>query len=327
VLIHEGGRTRNEQFDDAGCRDFSGRIRQIADRLDPAVDLIVSGHTHQSYVCRRGGRLITSAGSEGRFVTDIDLVVDPRSRDAIRVDARQLAVVNDEAPNPAPEKYPTLAADVRLTTLVSSYNERVAAVATRRVGTIQADITRQASQSGESALGNLIADAQLAATRSARNGGAQLALMNSGGVRTDLHAARGYLTYSDLFAVHPFGNMLITLSLTGEQLRLLLEEQWTRANTVLQVSEGFTYAWDAARPRGTRVDPASMRLGSDPIDPRAIYRVTVNDFLASGGNGFSILPKGLERVRGVVDIQALEQYIGEHPALGPPATNRITRRN
>jgi 5'-nucleotidase len=327
ALIHEGGRTSDAQFDDSSCRDFSGPIRQIADRLDPAIDLIISGHTHRSYVCRHGGRLISSAGAEGRFVTEIDLTIDPRSGEAMSATARQHAVVNDAIPNPLMSRYPTLPRDARLSTLVSSYNQRAAPIITRRVGTTLADITRQMTSAGESALGDLVADAQLAATRSAQNGGAQIALMQSGGLRNDLEAARGFLTYGDLFAVHPFGNALVTLGLTGEQLRMLLEEQWTRANTMLQVSDGFSYTWDAAQPPGARVDPASMRLNGVPIEPRAMYRVTINEFIASGGNGFSVPSKGLEPTRGIVDVAALEQYVGEHSPLGAPTTNRITRRH
>jgi 5'-nucleotidase len=327
ALIHEGGRTSDPQFDDSSCRDFSGPIKQIADRLDPAIDLIISGHTHRSYSCRHAGRLITSAGAEGRFVTEIDLTIDPRSGEAMSATARQHAVVNDQVPNPLTSRYPTLPRDARLSTVVSSYNQRAAPTVTRRVGTIMADITRQTTPAGESALGDLIADAQLAATRSAQNGGAQIALMHSGGMRDDLQAARGFLTYGDLFAVHPFGNALVTLGLTGEQLRMLLEEQWTRANTVLQVSEGFTYAWDAARPVGARVEPGSMRLNGVPIGWRTMYRVTINEFIASGGNGFSVPSKGLEPRRGIVDVAALEQYVSAHSPLSVPATNRITRRH
>jgi 5'-nucleotidase len=327
VLIHEGGRTSDARFDDSSCRDLSGPIKQIADRLDPAIDVIISGHTHRSYICRRSGRLITSAGAEGRFVTEIDITIDPRSGDATSAIARQRAVVNDLAANPLASRYPTLPRDARLSTLVRSYKERVAPLAERKVGTILTNITRQVTPAGESALGDLIADAQLAATRSARNGGAQIALMHSGGVRNDLEAARGLLTYGDLFAVHPFGNVLITLSLTGEQLRSLLEEQWTHTNTLLQVSEGFNYTWDAARPLGARVDAGSMRLNGVPIDPRTKYRVTLNEFLAYGGNGFTVPTKGLEQTRGVVDVEALERYLSEHSPVGAPATNRITRRH
>jgi 5'-nucleotidase len=327
VLIHEGGRTNDQQFDDSSCRDFSGRIRQIADRLDPAIDLIISGHTHRSYICRYGGRLITSAGAEGRFVTDIDLTIDPRSGDALRADARQRAVVNDKGPNPLPGQYPALSRDARLSSLLDSYDQRIAPLAARKVGTILADITRHTVPGGDSALGNLIADAQLAATRSPENGGAQIAFMNSGGLRNDLVAKQGRVTFGDLFAIHPFGNALVTLSLTGRQLRMLLEEQWTRANTVLQVSDGFNYAWDGSRPAGARVDPASMRLQNVPIDPRAMYRVTLNDFLASGGNGFAVPTEGLEPRHGIVDVAALERYLEQHSPLAPPATNRIIRRN
>jgi 5'-nucleotidase len=127
--------------------------------------------------------------------------------------------------------------------------------------------------------------------------------------------------------VHPFGNVLITLSLTGEQLRSLLEEQWTRANTVLQVSEGFSYTWDAVQPLGARVDPVSMHLNGVPIEPRTKYRVTVNEFIAYGGNGFTVPTRGLEQTRGAVDVEALERYVRENSPISAPATHRITRRH
>jgi 5'-nucleotidase len=324
VLIHEGGRTSATAFDDDTCPHFTGPILDIVARLDPAIDLVVSGHTHRAYVCHVAGRLVTSAGAEGRIVTDIDLRIDPKTHDVVGTSARQLAVVNAATVNPLPDRYPTLAKDARLTALVDSYNTRAAPLAQRRLAPLVNPITRTASTAGETPLGSLIADAQLAATRSA---GAEIALMNRGGMRTDLSSTHGYLTYSDVFAVHPFGNLLVTLSLTGEQIHALLEQQWTDADTILQVSDGFSYEWDAAAPPGQRVDRRRIRLNGTPLDPSHSYRVTVNDFLAQGGDGFTLLKQATNPVPGVMDVAALEKYASTHVPLLAPPTGRIVRRH
>lgn len=324
ILIHEGGFTKQTMFDDATCPDFTGAIKSIVDRLDPAIDVIVSGHTHRAYLCRYGNRLITSAGSEGRLVTSIDVTVDPLTKDVMHATARQLAVVNERLSNPRPDEYPTLAKDSRLTALVDFYNAQAAPLAQREIGKITADLTRQPSESGECAIGNLIADAQLAATRSA---GAQIAFMNRGGIRADLRSDHAIVTYSDVFSIHPFGNGLVTLSLTGEQIDALLEQQWQQSDTMLQVSAGFSYEWDAAAPVGRKVDISRIRLDGATIDPAQVYRITVNEFLSQGGDGFLMLKNASERIRGVQDIDALAQYIAAHSPLGEPRMKRIVRRN
>jgi 5'-nucleotidase len=232
--------------------------------------------------------------------------------------------VNGRTENPLPQKYPTLAKDARLMPLVDFYNAQAAPLARREVGRTEAEITRQANPSGESALGDLVADAQLDATKAA---GAQIAFMNRGGMRTDLRADKGIVTYSDVFSVHPFGNGLITLSLTGTEIDALLEEQWLHANTMLQVSTGFTYEWDAAQPAGQRIDFSRIRLNGRSLGPGTVYRVTVNEFLAQGGDGFAILKDAPDRMRGVMDVEALEHYIAQHTPIEAPAGNRIVRRN
>lgn len=323
ALIHEGGRTRDDDFADTTCSSFSGPIEDIVTRFDAAIDLVISGHTHRAYVCRIAGRLVTSAGAEGRFVTDIDLSIDPATRDVASISARQIPVVNDTATNPLPDEYPTLASDARIAARVREYNERAAPLAQRRIGALVGTIDRRVAPSGETALGSLIADAQLAATRSA---GAQIAFMNRGGMRTDLRGSDGYLTYSDVFAVHPFGNLLVTLTLSGEQIDALLEQQWTDTDTILQVSAGFSYEWNAAAAPGERVDITRIRLDGAPLDPKRSYRVTVNDFLAQGGDGFSIFKQAADPVRGVMDVVALESYVTARAPLRAPPAGRIVRR-
>ena len=322
VLIHQGGYTTARSFDDATCPGFTGAILGIMDRLDPAIDVVVSGHTHRAYTCRHGGRLVTSAGSEGRFLTDIDLQIDPGTRNIVHAQARQLAVVNDTAPNPLPDRYPTLAKDARLSGIVDFYNLASAPLALREVGRISGDIPRASNAAGESPLGDLVADAQLAATRAA---GAQIAFMNRDGIRADLRQGDGKVSYSDVFSIHPFGNSLVTMTLTGAQIHALLEQQWSGANGVLQVSEGFSYQWDASAPVGARVVVGSVHLHDVPIDPSAAYRVTVNEFMAQGGDNFSVLSQGTDRVRSGVDAQALEQFLTASGTVSPPPATRIRR--
>jgi 5'-nucleotidase len=323
VLIHEGGRNRSEAFEDTTCADFRGPIEDIVARLDTAIDFVISGHTHRTYICRIAGRLVTSAGAEGRFLTDIDLSIDPGTRDVVAASARQRAVVNDAAVNPLPAKYPALAKDARVSAQVRQYNERAAPLAQRRLATLTDTINRTVTPAGETPLGSLIADAQLEATRSR---GAQIAFMNRGGMRTDLRGTDGYLTYSDVFAVHPFGNLLVTLTLTGEQIDTLLEQQWSVTDTILQVSAGFYYEWSASAAPGMRVDISRIRLDGKPLDPQRDYRVTVNDFLAQGGDGFTLFKQATDLVRGVMDVVALENYVSAHVPLKAPPAGRIVRR-
>lgn len=324
LLIHEGGQTPSTMFDDATCPAFSGAIKGIIDRLDPAIDVIVSGHTHRAYICRYGNRLVTSAGAEGRYVTDIDVTIDPVTKDVTNATARQLAAVNERLPNPLPEKYPTLAKDARLTPVVEFYNKQASPLTLREVGRIVAEITRSPAESGESAMGNLVADAQLEATHSA---GAQIAFMNLHGIRADLRGDKGIVTYNDVFFVHPFRNSLITLSLTGAQLAELLDSQWRQSDGMLQASEGFSYEWDARAPVGQRVDVSSMRLNGERIEPARTYRVTVNEFLADGGSGFVLLKSAPDRTRGMLDVDALEHYITKHSPIPAPKLGRIVRKN
>jgi 5'-nucleotidase len=325
LLIHEGGYPAASPFDDNTCPGFSGDILPIVDRLDPSIGVIVSGHTHRTYICRRNGRLLTSAGSQGRYVTDIDISVEPRSGRVVGTSARQLAVVNDLAPNPLPERYPTLAKNEHVDSIVSFYVAATAPLTERVVAAIASDITRELTPAGESALGNLIADAQLAATSVSEEGGAQLALMNRDGIRADLLARRGNVTFGEIHAIHPFGNALVTVTLTGAQLHAVLEQQWP-SGSILQVSEGFTYEWSADAPPGSKIDPRSIRLRGTTLEPDKPYRVTVNEFLAGGGDGFRTLTEGADRRHGIQDAEALERYLAARSPIVAPQIGRIRRK-
>jgi 5'-nucleotidase len=311
VLIHEGGMPAGDYNE---CPGLSGAIVDIVKKFDRAVDLVISGHTHRAYNCRIDGRLVTSADKYGTLVSAIDLRLDRRSGDVIEARAENVIVRTDR-----------YARDAAQSRLIAAYDALAAPLAQRPVGRLGAAFTRDESAAGESTIGELVADAQLAATADA---GAQLALMNPGGLRASLAGAPdGTLRYEDLFSVQPFYNNLVTLTLSGAQLRQVLEQQWLDQPRprVLQVSEGFGYTWDSRRPPGERVVPESLRLNGRPIDPAATYRVTVNGFLASGGDNFTAFKQGREARTGMMDIDALERFVQSAGTLAPRPLERIRR--
>ena len=314
VLIHEGGFPTGDYNE---CPDISGPIVDIVKKLDKAVDLVISGHTHRAYKCVIDGRLVTSADKFGTLVTEIELMLDPRSRDVVSVEADNL-IVRTNAYAKAPEQ----------TALIEAYDALVRPLAERPVGSITASLSRDADLAGESVLGQVIADAQLAATRAQEDGGAAIAFTNPGGIRAGLQkSADGVVTYADLFAAQPFGNNLVTLTLTGKQIKTLLEQQWLDQPKprILQVSGGFSYVWDDRRSRGDFVPAETIALDGRTIEPAAKYRVTVNAFLADGGDGFFVFKEGGEPRSGPFEMQALEAFFKANSPLGPGPLDRIRR--
>lgn len=318
VIIHEGGLPTGGYNE---CPGISGPIVDIVNRTDDEVDLFITGHTHQAYNCVIDNRVVTSAASFGRLVTDIDLKLDRATGEATAIKANNVIVTRG------------VAKDGQLTALVDKYKDLSAPFANRVIGSIAETITRTANTAGESALGDVIADAQLAATADPAFGGAVVAFMNPGGIRADLTYPQsgtegdGKVTYGKAFTVQPFGNSLVTMTLTGEQIDLLLEQQFNNPasgqNRILQVSKGFTYSWSASAPVGSKVDIASIKIDGKPIDPKGTYRVTVNSFLADGGDNFAVLTQGTNRLGGAQDVDALEAYFKVNvPA--PDQQKRIT---
>jgi 5'-nucleotidase len=317
VLIHEGGVPVGDYNE---CPGISGPIVEIVKQLDKAVDLVISGHTHRAYNCRIDGRLVTSGDKYGTIVTEIDLVLDPKTRDVVS------AVADNHIVRTA-----VLARDPRLTAHIAQYERLSGPLEQRVVGKLAAPLTRDSSPAGATVLGQVLADAQLAATRDA---GAQLALMNGGGVRAGLvPAGDGTVRYGDIFSVQPFYNNLVTMTLTGAQILQALEQQWKGQpdgsvnGRVMSVSQGFTYAWDASRPLGQRVVPGSARLNGQPLDPAGRYRVTMNSFMASGGDNYIAFRDGGDRRTGMMDIDAFELYFKDKPAVQPTPLDRIARLN
>ncbi|WP_106639036.1 bifunctional metallophosphatase/5'-nucleotidase [Allosphingosinicella vermicomposti] len=342
VLIHQGVYSK-AGYNTKTCDGVTGDLLPILPRLDPGIDVIVSGHTHQSYICDYGTVdpqrpfLLTSAGRSGTLLTDITLSINPASGKVVKRGADNV-IVQGEAYQSSSGPVETNAAfarfpqEPRVAALVSRYATAVAPVAQRVAGQFDGSALRETSPAGESVLGALIADAHLDATSAPDAGGAQVAFSNAGGLRADIVPGEGgAVTYGQLISAQPFGNTLVVQSFTGLQIRALLEQQFdSGTNTVAQPnmlmpSRGFTYSYDLSRPAGKRiVDP---RLNGEPLRDDTVYRVATNSFLASGGDNFTVFTQGADTVGGPIDVDALEAYIVKAGRLKPPAANRVKRIN
>ena len=328
VLVHEGGYPA-VATEYNGCTGISGPIVDIVERTRDDVDLFITGHTHQAYNCVIDGRVVTSAASNGRLVTRINMEVSRKTKDVTSVSAENVIVTQ------------TVAKDPVITALIAKYNAFAAPLSNRIIGSITADFVRGASRGVESNIGRLIADAMLDATDDPNTGNAEIAFMNPGGIREDFLVsdiaageAPGQVTFGEMFIVQPFGNAMVTMDMTGTQIDTALEAQWIGVNPVpgnklLQVSEGFTYSYSAAvaanpANAGNVVDINTIMLNGVPIDPNGVYRVTVNSFIADGGDQFPVFVQGTNRLGGAVDTDALEAYFLAHSPLTPDPVARIT---
>ena len=329
VVIHEGVRTKGTP-NPQGCEGASGPLGEIVNQLD-GVDVVVSGHTHWAYICEWPGKdpakpiLMTSAGVFGTLVTEINLEIDPRASRVVSRSARNV-IVQSEAYKPAidrvspnTDRFPRFTPRTDIADYVAKYAEAARQFALRPAGRIGGEATRGGDGSSTGGtLGSLIADAQLAATTGA---GAQIAFMNPFGIRAPWRLApveNGQLTFGDIYKVQPFNNTLLTQTLTGAQLRRVLEQNFDGVgpNQVLSPSRGFAYSYDLSRPVGSRI--VSLTLDGKPIDDAASYRVTTSDFLAYGGDTYSELAKGTDRVLGISDLAALEAWLQAIPPRAVP---------
>ncbi|MGX7745808.1 bifunctional metallophosphatase/5'-nucleotidase [Rhodopseudomonas parapalustris] len=316
VLIHEGGFPTGDYNE---CPGISGPIVEIVNKLDRAVDVVISGHTHRAYTCRIDGRLVTSGDKYGTIVTAIDLKLDPTTHDVISAAANNTIVRTE-----------TLAKDPGQTKLIAAYDKLAGPIAARPAGAVTAALSRMPNAAGESVLGDVVADAQLNATSDQDKGGAEIALTNPGGIRSDiLGGVSGAVTFGQVFAAQPFRNQLVTMTLTGAQLKAALEQQWAEPARprILQVSNGFSFAWDATGAEGKRIPADKITLNGTPIDPERAYRVTVNAYLAAGGDGFAAFKNGAAPQTGIYDVDALFAYFKSRSPVAPPTPNRIVRLN
>ncbi|MEV5674631.1 MULTISPECIES: bifunctional metallophosphatase/5'-nucleotidase [unclassified Streptomyces] len=338
ALIHEGGAPASTSYnydcDSPGAGDgISGPIVDIAKGITPKVDALVTGHTHQAYVCTVPDpagkpRMVTSASSFGKVYTDTTLTYDRRTKDIVRTSVKSANHVVSREQSKATD----------MTKLIARWNALAAPIANRPQGWITADINGRGSTAPEKPLGNLIADAQLEGLAPADKGGAQVAFMNPGGIRSDLvHKASGsegdgVVTYGEAFTVQPFTNMMNVVDLTGAQLVEALQQQVSGSNEaspkILQVSRGLTYTLDMTKTGAARVVTDTIKLDGAAIDPAKSYRVAMNEFLAGGGDGFAALGQGTNKLVGASDLDVFNTYLAAHSTatapLAPPATDRIT---
>ena len=327
VSIHQGLYTE-VGYNDKSCGGVAGPLVDILKGVDPRVDLVISGHTHRSYVCdftdidteRRFW--VVSAGYGGSLFTDIAMELDPATGDARVITADNIVVqsVSETVENTADYRQYTPDADVAA--YVARYVEASREAAERLVGKVTGNTREPGPSTEETSLGNAIADAQLLATRDI---GAQIAFMNNSGIRADLATGEdGSVTYGAIFSVQPFGNQLVTRTFTGEQLLALLEQQLDSDGFVqtFSTSEGFAFSYDMSRPEGARV--VSATLGGEAINPAKSYRVTMNSFLAAGGDGFTVFEQGTDSVVGDVDLDAFELWLAQEETRALPPTGRVT---
>ena len=318
ALIHEG--VVPTDGDPNGCNGITGPIVDIVKKTTTDVDAFITGHTHQAYICTINGKPVTSASSFGRVITKLDLTISKSTGKVVSSTARNVIVTRDVPP----------AADI--SAYVGRLKVKTALRTSRVVGKITGDIVKAANPAGESALGNMLTDSQLAATAGPGDGNAVIAFTNPGGIRTDLVASQisggeavGDVTFGESFAVQPFGNNLVTISMKGADIVEALEQQFDNpapgANRILSTSKGFTYTWTKAAPPGKKV--SNVMLNGTALDPSASYRVTANSFLTDGGDKFPAFIKGTDRLGGVIDLDALEAVLKKGP-VSPPATDRVT---
>jgi 5'-nucleotidase len=349
VLVHEGGFQTGTARDINGCEgDLAGSaIASIVAKLDDAVDVVISGHTHAAYNCKlpsaKGRKIpVTSSNAFGRVLTDMDLTIDPKTKDITDAKASNFLVVRNDASVPA---------DATVSSIVAGYKLLIAPVANVVLGSVAAALPNsRADVACNMPAGSLVADAQLAATKAAGFGDASIAFINGGGVRAGFtfpsstaNEGDGNVTYGEAFTVQPFGNILVTMSLTSKDIKDFLEEQFAgclgqsaTATRIALPSAGFKYTWDSTKACGLRIGtvtlqvsasgPAETIVNADGTLPNAskTYRVTFNNFIAEGGDGYSTLKKGTDRLTGAQDIDALSAFLAKFKAPAPYDLTKIT---
>lgn len=330
VLMHEGGEIKNgyknvlkDEKSINECKDLNGPVVDITNKLDKAVDIVITGHTHHVYNCNINETLVTSALSYGRLLSEIDLKFDPITYKIVEKKAINKLIKADKR-----NKNIQSALIKKLSKLVNGKDKLI-------VGHAFSFLSSKPNESGESLLGNIIADSQLEATSLPTQGGAQIAFVNSLGIRQGIMPdKKGQIAYTQLYSSQPYANKLVVITLKGKEIKKLLEQQWISSkgeersdSMILQVSKGFSYKWDSKKPIWDKVSTHSIKLHGKTIDPEKNYRITVNDFLVGGGDGFTILEKGINPKIGPKDIDATENYFKKYSPLKIEGPNRIERIN
>jgi 5'-nucleotidase len=341
VLLHQGGsqtipapvfpgpENQPDAYMDVNkCVNFNGpEITSIANGLDDRIKVVVSAHTHQPYVCTIDGKLVTSAASFGRVVTSIDLELNPAGV-VTQASAVNHVVTQDVTPDPA------------TSAILKTYEDLSAPLANRIVGTISGDILSARgtpngqNAAGEQPMGDVIADAMLERTAPSDFGGAVAAFMNSGGVRASLFLAKsgvetvdGQVTYAEAFAVQPFGNTLVVKTCTGQQLYDVLNQQFNNpavgSNRIMLPSANVDYHWTTVGGPHVVDGTLSFDDGATFVNKAASYRVVMNNFMADGGDGYTVFRSCTNPLGGDVDLDAFTAYLDKHKPVAAPLLDRI----
>ena len=345
LLVHEGA----PDVSYASATSNDNAFGRIVNGVNPNIDAIVSGHTHLAYnhsvpVPAWEGRAVTerpvvSAGQYGQNLNQLLFTVNDVTGQVTTKTQNLIALTTDADGSGPLLPQPNFPADPATTTIVSDAFAAAEGPGSVVLGQLAAPFKRAVlangtteNRGGESTLSNLVAEVQRWATASPESGGAQIALMNAGGLRQNMVGAPGgypaNLTYKQAAVVQPFANTLVNMRLTGSQLKAVLEQQWQRdlAGTVptrpfqrLGTSKGFRYTYDPARPEGDRI--TGMWLNGTRLASATSYSVTVNSFLASGGDNFRALRNGTSRRdTGKVDLQAMVDYLAANSPVAPDYT-------
>ncbi|MBS4174701.1 5'-nucleotidase C-terminal domain-containing protein [Bacillus sp. FJAT-49736] len=301
VLAHDPG---NSDYDG---KNATGKVIDMAKNMDPEVDVVFGGHNHAYINTKVAGKRVVQAYSYGTAFAEVHIWIDPRTKDVVKDSAEIVTTYQD-----------SITPDPQIKAMIDKDEERVAPLINQVLGTTTAALTGKQNESGESNLGDLITDAQRDITQ------AQIAITNPGGIRADINS--GEITWGELYTVQPFGNTMITMDLTGDQIRKALNQQWRDdgSSKMLQIS-GMKYTWDSTKT--DKIVSLTLEDGT-PIEPNQIYTVAMNNFLASGGDGFTEFANGKNQVNGPVDLDALVDYVKKQ--TGPitmEIQNRIVKVN
>jgi 5'-nucleotidase len=265
---------------------------------------------------------VTQASNYGRVLTDVNLTISNTTGDVTAATANNIIVDRGDA---------TVTPNAQIASITAGYNTLVSPLANQVIGTITGPATNSANTDGEMAAGDLIADAQLAATASVDTGSAVIAFMNAGGVRSPGLVASSYphdVTYSEAFTTQPFGNSLVVMTLTAQQIKDVLEQQFVgclgqTVQRVMQISKGLNYTWSASAPACSKIKDVTFNgtaLVSNGVvlNPTTTFRIECNNFLSTGGDGFTVFKQGQNPIGGALDLDALVAYMANFKAPNAP---------
>ncbi|GAM12029.1 bifunctional 2',3'-cyclic-nucleotide 2'-phosphodiesterase/3'-nucleotidase [Mesobacillus selenatarsenatis] len=294
--------THNPAKSDSDGSNPTEELVEIAKNVDDEVDVMFGGHNHQYTNTIVDGKLLVQSYSYGTAFSDVDLLIDPVTKD---IKKKTAAIVNVARDGITP--------DPEIKAILDNYIADVAPILNEKIGTTPGFISREANAHGESAMGNMVADAMRWKT------GTDFAFMNSGGVRSDIDA--GEITWKEAFTVQPFGNDLVKMEVTGAQIKTLLEQQWGSKVRIMPIS-GLKVTYDDTRAAGDRIVSIVKNDGT-PVAPGETYSITVNNYMADGGDGYAILATIKDRTVDVVDLEAFVGYIKENGTVDPKIEGRV----